>query len=206
MRIALSHPSSVPFMAMAELSVVLAALTAPRFTLRPSLPALPPKPGLYAIYGDDRSWEELRLGASQTGLPLYVGKAEDSVVKSDLKTHFEDGRTGSSTVRRSFAALLRATLSLSGRPRNLAKPGYFSNYGLSAADDAKLTQWMRDRLELAVWPADGERPLVVVEDEVLRHWNPPINLTGVTHRWRSIIQAARKVMADEARSWSPETR
>lgn len=188
---------------MAQLSVVLAALRAPRFLLRPSLPILPPKPGLYAIYGDDHAWEELRLGSKPMDLPLYVGKAEDSVVKRDLKTHFEDGRTGSSTVRRSFAALLRSTLHLSGRPRNPANPGYFSNYGLSAADDAKLTRWMRDRLEISVWPSDGRRSLTVVEDEVLQHWNPPINIAGVTHRWRSFVQAERKVMAAQARSWKP---
>ena len=63
--------------------------------------------------------------------PLHVGKAEDSLLTREIKTHFGDGRTGSSTVRRSFAALLAHTLDLQGLPRNSAKPGYFSNYGLS---------------------------------------------------------------------------
>ena len=191
-------------MDMAELSPVLALLSAPRFPLRQSIPVLPPKPGLYAIYGDGQAWEDLRLGTDATDLPLYVGKAEDSVVTRDLETHFRDGRTGSSTVRRSFAALLREALSLSGRPRNPAKPGYFSMYGLSAADDAKLTRWMRERLEIAIWPTDGQRPLAVVEDEVLKHWNPPINIASVSHRWRPFVQAERKVMADQARSWRPD--
>jgi hypothetical protein len=188
---------------MAELSAVLAALQQPRFALRGAPPTLPPQPGLYAIYGDDQAWVELRLGTTPGDMPLYVGKAEDSLVKRDLQTHFGDGRTGSSTVRRSFAALLRESLLLSGRPRNPAKPGYFSNYGLSPEDDAKLTRWMRDRLELAVWSSDGSHPLKAIEIDVLQRWHPPINITGVEHRWRSFLQAERRVMADQARVWWP---
>src|SRR5579859_3831532 len=69
---------------------------------------VPDRPGLYAIYGESRTWRELGLGAPPDGRPLYLGKAEDSLASRDLKTHFGDGRTGQSTVRRSFAALLRA--------------------------------------------------------------------------------------------------
>ncbi|MGQ0825477.1 MAG: GIY-YIG nuclease family protein [Actinomycetota bacterium] len=160
-------------------------------------------PGLYAIYGDDLAWAELRLEMPREDLPLYVGKAEDSMVKRDLDTHFGDGRAGSSTVRRSFAALLRTQLSLSGMPRNPAKPGYFSSYGLSPADDVKLTRWMRERLAIAVWPTDASRALVDIEADVLRRWNPAINIAGVTHRWRLFLQAERKVMANQARAWQP---
>jgi GIY-YIG catalytic domain len=110
---------------------------------------VPGRPGLYAIYGDTKTWQELGLGEPPDGRPLYIGKAEDSLVARDLKTHFGDGRTGQSTLRRSFAALLHDTLNLRGIPRNTAKPGYFSNYGLSAAHDAALTRWMRERLQLA---------------------------------------------------------
>ena len=67
---------------------------------------VPGRPGLYAIYGDATTWEELGLGQPSDDRALYVGKAEDSLVSRDLKTHFGDGRTGQSTVRRSFAALL----------------------------------------------------------------------------------------------------
>lgn len=189
---------------LADLGDVLSALHAPRFSLRDALPELPTKPGLYAIHGDELAWTQLQLDLPSEDLPLYVGKAEDSMVKRDLDTHFGDGRTGSSTVRRSFAALLRTELSLSGMPRNPEKPGYFSNYGLSPADDAKLTRWMRDRLEIAVWPTDGSRALADIETDVLRRWNPAINISGVDHRWRSFLKAQRKVMAEQAKAWKPE--
>jgi hypothetical protein len=189
-----------------QLQAVMSSLQAPRFPVCEALPTLPPVPGLYAIYGDELAWAELRLDIPDEDLPLYVGKAEDSMVKRDLKTHFGDGRTGSSTVRRSFAALLRNELSLSAMPRNPAKPGYFSSFGLSPADDATLTQWMRERLAIAVWPTDRSRALVDIEAAVLQKWNPPINIAGVTHRWRSYLQAERKAMADQARAWQPESK
>jgi hypothetical protein len=116
---------------------------------------VPTQPGLYAIYGDE-VWEELGLGAAPDDRPLYVGKAEDSLATRDIKTHFGDGRTGQSTVRRSFAALLAQRLDLHGTPRNPDKPAHFSNYGLSPSDDRKLTDWMKEHLRLAVWPKTHE--------------------------------------------------
>ena len=188
---------------MDHLEAVLAALQSPRFRLQDALPTLPPKPGLYAIHGDEVAWTDLQFGAPSETQLLYVGKAEDSLVKRDLGTHFGDGRTGSSTVRRLFAALLRTKLSLSGVPRNPEKPAHFANYGLSRTDDAKLTRWMRDRLEIAVWPSNSLRALADIEADVLRRWNPPINIERVEHRWRSYVRAQRKAMADQARSWQP---
>ncbi len=188
---------------MAELDAIILALQFPRVSLRTSLPGLPARPGLYAIYGDNQAWTDLALGEGNQQLPLYVGKAEDSLVTRDLNTHFGNGRTGSSTARRSFAALLREKLALSGRPRNPSKPGYFSNFGLSPADDEKLTLWMRARLEIAAWPDDSFRSLADIEADVLRRWNPPINISGVNHRWRATLQAKRAVMAEQARAWRP---
>ena len=80
-----------------------------------------------------RSGTQLGLGTPPDSRPLYVGKAEDSLVARDLRQHFTDGRTGSSTLRRSIAALLHDSMGLRGIPRNPQKPGYFSNYGLSPA-------------------------------------------------------------------------
>lgn len=156
---------------------------------------------MYAIYGDEAAWSQLRLGKPRPEEALYVGKAEDSLLARDVDTHFGNGRTGSSTVRRSFAALLREQLSLSAMPRNPAKPGYFANYGLGPNDDAKLTAWMRERLDVAVWERSGNVPLEDTERAVLQHLNPPLNIAGVQHANRLSLQAARKVMADQARAW-----
>jgi hypothetical protein len=168
---------------------------------------VPDRPGLYAIHGAQTTWDELRFGAPPDGRPLYIGKAEDSLVTRDLKTHFGGGRTGQSTVRRSFAALLRDTLGLRAIPRNPAKPGYFSNFGLSAEDDVALTQWMKKHLRLAVWskPADCGFRLGEIETSLLLDLQPPLNLRGVVTPWTAQVKQARAVMAEEARRAAHET-
>lgn len=165
--------------------------------------AMPNAPGLYAIYGSPDTWLELGLGEPPDGRPLYVGKAEESLASRDINTHFGSGRTGSSTVRRSFAALLRSTLDLRGRPRNPDKPERFANYGLSPAHDRVLTEWMLERLELAFWekPDESESPLDELEKAVLAALRPPLNLKDVATPWSPQVRAARKVMADQARKW-----
>jgi hypothetical protein len=109
----------------AVVNAARAALTSPRHSPAEAAPHVAAVPGLYAIYGGQDIWLQLGLGDPPDDRPLYVGKAEESLVSRDLKTHFGSGRTGSSTVRRSFAALLRGTLDLcvataqSGQPRAL---------------------------------------------------------------------------------------
>lgn len=164
---------------------------------------VPRQPGLYAIHGTAAVWLELGLGEPPDERPLYVGKAEASLVARDIDTHFGDGRTGSSTVRRSFAALLHEPLELEGRPRNPATPERPANYGLAPEHDQTLTAWMRDRLALAVWPtpADCEIALGEIESALLQKLKPPLNVSGVVTPWTAQVKAARKVMADEARRW-----
>ena len=182
------------------LDQVLAALAPPGIAIAGAEAHVPECPGLYAIYGDSPTWEQLGLGAPPDERPLYVGKSESSLASRDLRTHFGDGRTGSSTVRRSFAALLREPLGLHAQPRNPNRPERFANYGLAADGDAKLTTWMREHLRIAVWSKAGEEPLTETELAVLTHLIPPLNLKDVTTPWTAHVKAARAVMATEARA------
>lgn len=137
----------------AVVAAAIATLTAsPRWSVADLSERLEALPGLYAVFGTHSAWGELGLSVDHRGGPLYVGKAEGSFISRDLKTHFSTGKTGQSTIRRSFAALLHDSLRLTGVPRNPNRPGHFANYGLSPADDERLTEWMRTRLSLAVWP------------------------------------------------------
>lgn len=110
------------------LDAILSALAGPGLPIPAASVVVPDAPGLYAIHGGAFVWKELGLGRKPDGRPLYVGKAESSLLARDLRQHFADGRTGSSTLRRSFAALLHDRLELHGIPRNPAKPAYFANY------------------------------------------------------------------------------
>jgi len=69
-------------------SGVIPALSAPRHRLDEGDPPLPDRAGLYALYGPFEIWRLLGLGDPPDDRPLYVGKAEDSLVTRDLRTHF----------------------------------------------------------------------------------------------------------------------
>ena len=161
---------------------------------------VPKAPGLYAFYGRDRAWAELRLSPAFDGQPLYVGKAERSLNGRDVGTHFAVGKTGSSTVRRSLAALLVDELALVAVPRNLAKPDGSANFGLDAASEGTLSRWMEQRLTLATWSKPERANLDEIETAVVRQLRPPLNLDKVGEA-RTRLREARRRMADTARAW-----
>lgn len=168
-------------------------------------------PGLYALYGSRATWRELGLGLPPDARPLYVGKAENTLASRDLQGHFgmhdrgAQSPTGSSTVRRSVAALLAPARGYHGMPRNPAKPGHFSNFGLSIKDDMELSSWMKRRLRLSLWPHGDSLALDGIESEVLKKLLPPLNISKVITPWQTQVKVARKVLADQARRWSPRT-
>jgi hypothetical protein len=159
------------------------------------------KPGLYAVFASGDVWQELGLGEPPDDRPLYLGKAEDSLASRDLKTHFESGATGRSTLRRSLAALLADRLDLIPMPRNPRRPGYFAMYGLEPDSDQRLTSWMLEHLELAVWTPDAPVVLDALETRVLVAMRPPLNLAKVATEWSPRVSAARARMAARARQW-----
>jgi hypothetical protein len=172
---------------------------------------VPKEPGLYAFYGDERAWSDLDLAPAFDGQPLYVGKAEKSLNGRDVGTHFATGKTGSSTVRRSLAALLAAQLDLVAVPRNLAKPDGSANFSLETAGDRRLSRWMDERLALAAWVKPEDVSLDEVETAVLLRLRPPLNLDKVgeprerLRRARGALAAASRMWAAEAASRSLET-
>jgi hypothetical protein len=167
------------------------------------------KPGVYAFYASPATWRDLRLGTPQDSRPLYVGKAENTFSSRDLAGHFgmrargAQSPTGSSTLRRSLAALLAEARGYRGIPRNPAKPGHFSNFGLSEADDVDLSAWMRRRLRLTLWPHDDLIALDGLETEVLQVLIPPLNLNKVITPWRRQVEDARTLLRNQARTWRP---
>lgn len=136
------------------------------------------------MYGSKATWQQLGLGAPPDDRPLYVGKAEASLVSRDLDTHFRTGQAGRSSPRRSFAALLVGTLELTSIPRrpDSPEPGRWSHYALAPTGDARLTDWMRRCLRLAVWSHPAPPTLAELETAVLKHFTPPLNLNKVRSR------------------------
>lgn len=185
----------------------IAALTSPRHAIAACLAgAVPDQPGLYAMYGNPSVWRVLGLGEPPDDRPLYVGKAEDSLVARDLNAHFATGATGRSSPRRSFAALLATELALTAIPRRPAnpEPRKWTHFSLEPAGDQQLTDWMRRHLLLAVWPLAGAGVLATIESEVMMHWQPPLNLIGVSQPWQAQVKTARAVMAAAAQAWAAD--
>jgi GIY-YIG catalytic domain-containing protein len=163
----------------------------------------PDAPGLYAIFGSKEVWEELGLGTPIDERPLYVGKAEKSLLRRDVRQHFGTGNTGSSTVRRSIAALLKNKHGYVGVPRNPKKPAHFSNYALGVDHDQMLTEWMLRNLRLGTWEPETADGVVLDtwETKVLDAWKPPLNLSKVRTGWTVELKRLRKALANEAREW-----
>lgn len=167
-----------------------------------------PVPGLYSIHADAEVWGELAL-EYRAGIPLYVGKSESNLSQRELRQHFAidpdaSPTTGSSTVRRSFAALLREPLNLRGVPRNKEKPERFANYALEPEGDAVLTRWMHENLNVAVWEMPEDIPvsaLAVLEAEVIRLWTPPLNIQKNPGKLPH-LRMARAQLAADARAWA----
>jgi GIY-YIG catalytic domain-containing protein len=162
---------------------------------------VPPSAGLYAVHADPSVWNDLALGTPPDARPLYVGKAEHSLVSRDIMTHFSSGKTGSSTLRRSLAALLRERLRIRACPRNPEHPDGSANFGLEPDSDDRITQWMRDNLRLSVWSRDVACDLDALETDVLTTLQPPLNLSKIKTDWTGEIKRHRAVLAAEARAW-----
>jgi hypothetical protein len=81
-------PRELPFEVSALADVALSALSQAPQVLELARTHVPNAPGLYAIYADPSAWVELGLGEPPDARPLYVGKAESSLMARDVKTHF----------------------------------------------------------------------------------------------------------------------
>lgn len=183
-------------------SSALAALTGEGERYARALEIVPSEAGLYAFHAEPDAWAELGLVYASPHQPLYVGKAERSLHGRDVRTHFATGRTGTSTLRRSLAALLVGRLNLVAVPRNPARRDGRASFGLEEDGDRRLTEWMVARLRLATWISRGESRLADVESAVLQHLRPPLNVVKVGEP-RTELKAARRAMSEAARAWRP---
>ncbi len=186
----------------ATVAAALQSLAGVRHGYDVAVRVVPDEPGLYAFYGDEPTWSSLGLAPAFEGQPLYVGKAERTLHGRDVRTHFAAGKTGSSTVRRSLAGLLAAELVLVPIPRNIAKPDGGANFALDPPSEARLSDWMQQRLSLATWAKFEGENLDAIETAVVRELRPPLNLAKVAEP-RERLRAARKRLADIARAWQP---
>ncbi|MDP1727216.1 MAG: hypothetical protein Q8M15_10575 [Bacteroidota bacterium] len=108
------------------------------------------KPGIYAFFFYGKSFPFTGYKPKIDEI-IYIGKTESSQQSRDLNTHFASGKTGSSTVRRSFGALLKDNLNLVPIPRSEtdAIKGRLTHYKFDNDSELKLTKWMQTNLGLS---------------------------------------------------------
>jgi hypothetical protein len=128
--------------------------------------------GLYSWWVDDIGAAELTKGLGyrvRAGL-IYAGQAGGTHAQSGktsaatlagrlLRQHF-NGRTRSSTFRRTIGSILSAA-----RHRHVT--------------ESEISQWMSDHLRVVPWPNADARALFSVERSLLSMIDPPLNLDEV---------------------------
>ena len=148
---------------------------------------LPKEHGIYALF--------LRPDRKIAVLPeiselVYVGKAENREGLAG-RCHFS-GRTLNHSPRKSLAGLLCREIELtpelfiSGKKRS-------RNWGLEKTSDARLSDWMHENLDLALYPCAEAR---AVEARLIARYQPPLNIDG---KGLTPLQSRVKELREELR-------
>jgi hypothetical protein len=136
------------------------------------------RPGLYAWWVDRKGASSVQVSPTGDLTLLYTGQAgatawpsgkrSGATLLSRIRGQHLGGVIYSSTLRRTFAALLLTELEL-----RVTGPKT-----LDAASEARLTQWLRSHLWLTVWPCSNPDALRAVEHHVITKLDAPLNLMG----------------------------
>lgn len=165
----------------------LLAQRAPAETLRP-----PSSPGVYAIFA--RAGTPLALANMHPERLLYVGITESSL---ELRSHFEHGNSGFSTLRRTLGAILRTELDLTAVPRGLGSSrSNVTNYRFSEGGEGRLSDWMRAFLEWSFVATSDDA--AGSETALIAAFRPPLNLKGWPNPRRAEFMELRRRCRDQA--------
>lgn len=135
-------------------------------------------PGLYAWFCDEAGAADLSraLGIAVPSGLIYVGqtgawssqhaKPSAATLAKRIGRQHIGRRFGSSTLRRTLAAILAGHLSL--RPLDRRK--------LESDGEERLTAWMTEHLSVAVFPVESGERLGSLEERVAQTLRPPLNI------------------------------
>jgi hypothetical protein len=164
--------------------------------------SLPTTPGVYGFFLHGPRLAQFEI-SPKDGL-VYVGKSEESLQGRELGDHLADGSTGWSTLRRSIGAILKdaGELHLEAVPRGRGNSkNDFTNYCFSSDGETRLTHWMIENLDIAVYSFCGTvGQLRQLETQVILKGEPLLNLKEWKNPMRSAIKRMRKTCADEAKA------
>jgi hypothetical protein len=154
----------------------------------------PPTGGVYAIYLR-RPKLLAPFEEGKNGL-IYIGLSTNLAAR-EFEQHFSSERTGFSTLRRSLGALLKRQLALTAIPRTSGpSETNVRNYRFDGDGEGRLTSWMCEHLEVGV---HGSQRYADLENFLVPHLRPLLNLTKWPNPNRAEIKRLRALCADEAR-------
>lgn len=166
-------------------------------TLYRSIKNFSDQPGIYALFfvGNEFPLKQVQPSKDQI---VYIGKTESSQISRDRNTHFASGKTGSSTLRRSFGAMLMKDLSLKPIPRSKSNSSTerTSHYKFDKPSEEKLTQWMQENLGLSFYPFPcGKKAIDNLETQLIDDLRPILNIDrkNPQNPYGSLIRSLRKI-------------
>ncbi len=161
-------------------------------------------PGIYAVFfhGVDFPFNSYKPKPSEI---IYIGKTESSQKSRDKNTHFATGKTGSSTLRKTFGAFLRESKGLKPIPRGQSDidKGRTSHFKFANKSEEIITQWMQNNLGLSFfeydWPKDE---IDALETKLIANLIPILNIDkkNPDNPYLLNIKALRKRCCDIAYS------
>ncbi len=154
----------------------------------------PQEPGVYAIGFTGYHFPfPGGLKAVNKNDIIYIGKTEKGQRDRHAKTHFNNGKTGSSTLRRSLGAILLDDLELKPIPRSKSEIR-MRDYKFIEESEKQLTAWMVDNLSLSYFIInEGKRIIRKAEIEIIKEISPVLNIThNSSSPYVSMLKELRK--------------
>ncbi|MDB4959380.1 MAG: hypothetical protein JWO36_6949 [Myxococcales bacterium] len=161
--------------------------------------------GLYSWWADEAARRALAKGLGhEIGPLIYVGqagatskhsaKASNATLGSRIRNNHLGGDIGSSTFRKTLAALLRDELALEVVDENR----------LSPPSSTRLSEWMAAHLRLTIVAVDDPVLLTSLEEAVVGRIDAPLNLKGVERTTgRTMLQQLRRALREQLEEDEP---
>lgn len=135
-------------------------------------------PGIYAVFffGEDFPLDNIKPAPDEV---IYLGKTESSQEKRDAKTHFKNGKTGSSTLRKTIGSLLRKSYNLKPIVRNNSDvlKRRFSHFKFDNNSEEIITNWMQNNLALSFFEyPEGKSKIESLETALIQELTPLLNI------------------------------
>ena len=154
------------------------------------------EPGIYALFfcGEQFPIPNYQPKCDEI---IYIGKTESSQKQRDANTHFADGKTGSSTLRKTFGSLLYTNLNLIPIPRSQSDidKKRHAHFKFDNKSEKKITNWMSENLGLAFYPYPKSKTEIdLLETNLIKELVPICNIDrkNIVNPFYDHIRSLRK--------------